>query len=381
MNKLKNLVIFLVLILAVFIPANINANSRISDVQQKIKENKEKREKNNEELKELNSIANSVEKEIKKLDLEEYNLNLEIDGIELEIEELNSKIIANEIAIEQLNVSIDENNTILEQRLRASYKRGEIGYLEIILNSENLIDALTRMDIIQLIVKDDVELLGEIRIQKSSLEELKALQESNKTDKENKKIELLASKQELAKKQNEKSIYMAELEKDIKEAMRQEEQYKKEDKELERLLTKLQNEEKYAGGVMFYPLPLEHTRITSRFGTRPHPIYGYISTHRGTDIACPTGTEVYAANSGTVIIATRHSQYGNYIIIDHGGKIATLYAHNSKLLVKVGQEVKRGQVIAKSGSTGMSTGPHLHFEVRINGVPVNAEPYLKGKKQ
>lgn len=379
MKKLKNMIVLFILVLAIFIPMNINANNKISDVQQKIKENNEKREKNNAELKELNSIANSVEKEIKKLDLEENNLNLQIDGIELEIEELNTKIIANEIAIDKLNVNIDENNTILEQRLRASYKRGDVGYLEIILNSENLIDALTRMDMIQLIVKDDVELLGQIQIQKSSLEELKAIQESNKKGKEDKKLELLNSKKELAKKQSEKEAYMLVLEKDIKEKMRQEEQFKKDDQDLQKKLASMLNAEKYVGGIMQYPLPLEHTRITSEFGTRPHPIYGYMSTHRGTDIACPTGTDVYAANDGKVILAERHSQYGNYIIIDHGGKIATLYAHNSKLLVKVGQEVKRGQVIAKSGNTGMSTGPHLHFEVRENGVPVNAMKYIKAK--
>jgi murein DD-endopeptidase MepM/ murein hydrolase activator NlpD len=380
LKKFKNVIVLFILVLVIFIPTNINANNKITDVQQKIKENKEKREKNNAELKELNSIANSVEKEIKKLDLEENNLNLQIDGTELEIEELNSKIIASEVAIEQLNVSIDENNTLLERRLRASYKRGEVGYLEIILNSENLIDAMTRMDMIQLIVKDDVELLGQIQIQKSNLEELKTIQESNRKGKEDKKLELLTSKQELSKKQNEKSAYIAVLEKDIKEKMRQEELLKKADKEFEQLLLKYQNEKKYVGGVMQYPLPLEHTRITSSFGTRPHPIYGYMSTHRGTDIACPTGTEVYAANGGKVIVAGTHSQFGNYIIIDHGGKIATLYAHNSKLLVKVGQEVTRGQVIAKSGSTGMSTGPHLHFEVRENGVSVDAMKYITNKQ-
>lgn len=379
MKKLKSVIILFVLVLAIFIPTNINANNKISDVQQKIKENNEKREKNNSELKELNSKAYSVEKEIKKLDLEENNLNLQIDGIELEIEELNTKIITNEIAIEKLNDNIDENNTILEQRLRASYKRGEIGYLEIILNSENLIDALTRMDMIQLIVKDDVELLGQIQIQKSSLEELKAIQEGNRKEKEDKKIELLNSKKELAKKQGEKEAYMAVLEKDIKEKMRQEEQFQKANKDFEILLTKLQNEKKYVGGIMHYPLPLEHTRITSEFGPRPHPLYGYMSFHRGTDIACPTGTEVYAANGGKVIVAGRHGQFGNYIIIDHGGKIATLYAHNSKLLVKVGQEVERGQLIAKSGNTGMSTGPHLHFEVRENGVSVNPMKYITTK--
>ncbi len=380
MKRFKNLVILFVLILAIFVPANINANSKVSDLQKQIKDNDAKRSKNAAELKELKNEKDSTIKEIKRLDLQAEDLNLEITGIELNIEELNSKITSTESAIEDLKKSIDENNTLLEQRLRASYKRGEVGYLEIILNSDNLIDALTRMDIIQLIVKDDVDLIGEIRTQKSSLEDLKILQEDNKKTLEAKKSELVSTKNKVLALQNEREVYMAGLEQDIKERMKVNEELLKASKELEKTLDKLLSEEKYVGGEMKYPLPLEFTTITSYFGKRPHPIYGYVSDHRGTDIRCPTGTEVYAANDGKVIISGWHSQFGNYIVIDHGGKIATLYAHNSKLLVKVGQEVTRGQVISKSGSTGMSTGPHLHFEVRINGVPVDGLPYIQKKQ-
>lgn len=377
MKKLKNLIVFFVLVLAIFIPTNINANSKIDALQQKIKENKAEKARITAEKQKLNAEANSTAKEITKLDLQMHEMDLQIEGIELEIEELNSLIAANDVAIEELEQRIDENNTLLEQRLRASYKRGDVGYLEIILNSKNIVEALTRMDLIQLIVKDDIDLLGEIRIQKSNIEELKIMQENNKNKSEEKKLELIASKEGLAKKQKEKEVYMANINKDIAEAKKAEEELEKLDKELNRDLNKLMSESDYVGGIMAYPLPIEHQRITSGFGPRPHPVYGYSSVHRGTDIACPVGTDVYAANAGKVIIATRHSQFGNYIVIDHGGKIATLYAHNSKLLVKVGDEVTRGQLIAKSGNTGMTTGPHLHFEVRENGVSVNALPYLK----
>jgi len=101
--------------------------------------------------------------------------------------------------------------------------------------------------------------------------------------------------------------------------------------------------------------------------------------HTGIDIAVPKGTDIIAANTGKVIYSGYYGGYGNTVIIDHGGKISTLYAHNSKLLVSVGDEVTKDKVIEKSGSTGLSTGPHLHFEVRENGSPVDPMKYLTGK--
>ncbi|MBI2843767.1 MAG: peptidoglycan DD-metalloendopeptidase family protein [Armatimonadetes bacterium] len=112
-------------------------------------------------------------------------------------------------------------------------------------------------------------------------------------------------------------------------------------------------------------------RITSRFGYRVHPITGVRSLHRGVDLACPTGTPVHAAASGEVIMAGWMGAYGYAVVIDHGGGVSTLYGHNSRLLTGVGAQVSKGQVIARSGSTGWSTGPHVHFEKRVNGRPVN----------
>lgn len=116
--------------------------------------------------------------------------------------------------------------------------------------------------------------------------------------------------------------------------------------------------------------------ISSPFGWRVHPIYRSRRFHAGIDFAVPTGTPVMAANTGTVIFAGWYGGYGNTVIINHGGGITTLYAHNSSVLVTPGQGVRRGQVVARSGSTGLSTGPHVHFEVRVNGQPVNPAGYL-----
>lgn len=132
----------------------------------------------------------------------------------------------------------------------------------------------------------------------------------------------------------------------------------------------------YTGGQFLWPCPAS-TTITSPFGWRVHPVNGGRRLHAGVDIATPTGSSVLAAEAGTVIVSQYSSSAGNYIMIDHGGGLSTVYMHNSSLLVSVGEKVKRGQTIAYSGSTGWSTGPHLHFSVRVNGEYVNPMPYVQ----
>ena len=131
----------------------------------------------------------------------------------------------------------------------------------------------------------------------------------------------------------------------------------------------------YIGGELAWPVP-GYTRITSNYGMRVHPITHQYKLHTGVDIGAPEGANFIAANDGIVVRSEMNIAYGNMVIIDHGGGISTLYAHGSEILVQVGQTVKRGEPILKVGSTGYSTGPHAHFEVRINGITVNPLPYI-----
>ena len=131
----------------------------------------------------------------------------------------------------------------------------------------------------------------------------------------------------------------------------------------------------YIGGAMTWPIP-GYTTITSEYGMRVHPITGAYKLHTGTDIGAPMGADFVSAAKGVVVKATYNAAYGNMVIIDHGGGVQTLYAHGSEILVQVGQEVEAGTPVLKVGSTGYSTGPHAHFEIRINGQTVNPLEYL-----
>ena len=141
------------------------------------------------------------------------------------------------------------------------------------------------------------------------------------------------------------------------------------------LLAQNQLSSEYIGGILAWPVP-GYTRITSKYSMRVHPITGQYKLHTGIDIGAPEGANFIAANDGIVIKAGENVAYGNMVIVDHGGGITTLYAHGSQILVEVGQVVRRGEAVLKVGSTGYSTGPHAHFEVRINGVTTDPFPYI-----
>ena len=133
---------------------------------------------------------------------------------------------------------------------------------------------------------------------------------------------------------------------------------------------------KYIGGELAWPIP-GYTRVTSKYGMRTHPITGVYKLHTGVDVSAPTGANFVAANDGIVVKAGYNGAYGNMVIIDHGGGVSTLYAHGSEIMVQVGETVKREEtVVLKVGSTGYSTGPHAHFEVRLNGIVTDPMPYI-----
>lgn len=372
----RKCVVTLLLIVTVISIFPVSVGGSIADLKYKQQQIENQIKEFRKQADALKGEKKSIEQEIDVLDNEIRALTLETDSYELQKQEINMQIAESEQRIIELIEKIDENNEILEERLRVMYMNGTAGYMEVILNAETLIDALTRVDMIQLIVKSDVDLLKSINEQKLEVEELKVAQET-------KRHELTAIINELNTKQNEvliasrsKENYMSSLQNNIEEIQRQEAAMEEQSKQIEKDIIAAQRAVEYAGGEMQWPVPGQY-RVTSNFGGRADPITGVWSSHGGTDIAAPYGSNIIAANSGVVIFAGWHYSYGNYIIVDHGGGIATLYAHCSKLLAWEGQAVAKGETIAKIGSTGYSTGNHLHFEVRLNGVRKQPMDYLK----
>ena len=188
--------------------------------------------------------------------------------------------------------------------------------------------------------------------------------------------------------QNNKTIQENEVSKLTEEERKLQEDienYKQEEARIESLIQIASNDYVYSGeftgGVMAWPVAKSGTYITSGYGIREHPIQGIIKKHTGIDIGnAGFGAPVIAAADGVVSMASYYGGYGNCVMINHGNGVSTLYGHGQKILVEVGKEVKKGDLIMEVGSTGMSTGPHLHFEVRINGTPVDPMPYLKASE-
>ena len=373
---LRKCVVVILLIVTIISIFPTSAGGSIADLRYKQQQIENQIKEIRKKADALKGEKKSIESEIKILDSELRALTLETEKQEVQKQELNMRIAESEQKIIELTYEIDKNNELLEERLRAMYMNGTGGYLEIILNAENLIDALTRMDMIQLIVKSDVELLKTINEQKTEVEELKAAQEIRRHELTAVINDLNAKQDEVLIASRSKENYMVSLQNNIEEIQRQEAAMEEQSKQIEKDIIAAQRAVEYAGGELMWPLP-GYYRVTSPYGGRSHPITGVWSNHGGTDIWAPYGTDILSSNDGVVIFAGYHYSYGNYVIVDHGGGIATLYAHCSKLLAWEGQAVSKGDPVAKIGSTGESTGNHLHYEVRLNGVRKNPMEYLK----
>lgn len=333
----------------------------------------------------LNTQLKNNEKQQRNVSAELLKLEKAIEKAEVEVETLQRDILASEEKIKVImndlqntEENIDDKKDLLGSRINVMYKNGNIGYLEVILGSKSFPELLTNLDMIKKIVEYDVELLNFLKEQRDKIEDKKIQLENQKKHLVNLKGSMEKKQQELQVSRGRQQRLRAELQQDKKELERQLDQLEKEANQLEAQLRKLQTNGAYVGGELQWPTP-GYTRVSSPFGNRIHPILKTKRFHSGIDIAAPSGVKVVAAGAGTIAFSGTLGSYGRTIIVDHGGGIMTLYAHNSRLSVKEGDSVKKGQKVAEIGSTGLSTGPHLHFEVRKNGKYVDPIPYVKGK--
>jgi len=320
----------------------------------------------------------TINAEILKLDKAIETAENEIDKLLKDISSSQNRIALITADLANAEENIGDKKDLLASRINVMYKNGNIGYLEVLLSSKSFPELLSNLDMIKKVVDHDVELLKFLQQQRDNIEDKKIQLENQKKHLVNLKGSMESKQKNLQATRGQQERLKSSVQQDIKTLESQLDQLEKEANELEAQLRKLQSSGAYVGGVMQWPVP-GNTRISSPYGNRIHPILKTQRFHSGIDVPAKSGVTVVAAGQGKVVHSGNLGSYGKVIILDHGGGIMTLYAHNSKLVVSVGDSVKKGDKIAEIGSTGLSTGPHLHFEVRKDGKYVDPIPYVNGK--
>ena len=279
----------------------------------------------------------------------------------------------------------------MKARIKYMYENGDNTYMTALFAAESFSDVMNQKEYVDQIAEYDATMYQRYKDTRRQIQD-----DEKKLKKEVKEVSALAEqvKSERAVVQemmNRKTEKMQRYQNHIERNRALVRSYNREIKEEERVIEAAEaaarasqsggggstsSNSTYTGGQFLWPCPASST-ITSPFGWRNHPVNGGSALHAGVDIAAPMGSSVLAAEDGTVIVAQYSGSAGNYIMIDHGGGLSTVYMHNSSLLVSVGETGEKGQTIAYSGSTGWSTGPHLHFGVRVDGEYVNPMPYVQ----
>ncbi len=369
------------------------------------------------EVEDARKKANSLEAEKKKVEATLRNLEglkqdavayvRELDGslsdLNQELEQLEEQIVRKEADIEETKKELNLAKEVeakqyesMKLRIKYMYERGETSYLDLLLQSKNMVQLMNRAEYIHKIEEYDRRKLDEYAAAKEAVtireiqleeehEELLLFQEQTEAKQQSVEILLAQKNQELKNFESQIDTaqgQISEYEKDIQD---QENKVKQLEAEIKRKEEEARKAAEAAGKTynmvnlgdirFIWPCPASR-RITSGFGERSSPIEGASTSHQGIDIGAASGSGILAAASGTVVISTYSYSAGNYIMINHGGGVYTVYMHCSQLLVSEGQSVIQGQTIAKVGSTGYSTGPHLHFGIRANGQYINPVGYV-----
>ena len=354
-----------------FAANNIDVEAQKEKIKEQINEATEEKQSLDEELSINLQQVQKLDETIMNSQNDLSDLSVKIDGLQTSINEIKEKL-------SDVEERYNKQKGMLDNRLIEIYEAGDIQYIDVVLSSANIADFISNYFLITELASYDFALLEVVEKEKNEIEQSK-----EKLD--NTKKEMIEAKQTQLKKakvlENTRTIrqqYINKLSAEEQELQKQIDEYNAQYAALEqeiRAIALNSISPEYIGGVMAWPVP-GYTTVTSPFAMRVHPITGVYKLHTGVDIRAPQGANFVAAADGVVTKAGYNSAYGNMVIIDHGGGISTLYAHGSEIMVELGQEIKKLDTVIKVGATGYATGPHAHFEVRINGSPVQPLDYI-----
>ena len=388
MKKRSNLIVAIsificVLIIFTIIPVAPLSGGSLEDQLEQIKKEKEETKKKIEDAKkkeqEYLGQVNKVEDQLLS-SLDQLNdLNTNLADVKSNIDKTTIDLAIKESELLEINKELDAKSTILNNRVASIYKNGNTNILDVIFKAHSFTELLSKLKLMNLLADQDAVIIEEIKDKKNatlsvqqSIMELQKKQNEQKSNLEKLVTQAEQKKTEISGILDEKKSLLSSAKADKNALIAMEAQLTAKETEIQRILESL----RYGSapnGRLQWPTA---GKLISGFGNRRHPIFGGTRFHSGVDLAAPSGTPIIAADGGEVLQASYSGGYGYSILIYHGGGFATFYAHMSSFAVGQGQMVKRGQVIGYVGTTGWTTGPHLHFEVRINGAAQNPMGYL-----
>lgn len=336
----------------------------------------------------LKESKGNVEEKVAGLNQQLINISARITALENQLTEKSNEIADAQVQLEAAKQQEAAQYEDMKVRIQFMYESGQTTYLETLLSSRDISEFLNAAEYIAQIESYDRQKLNEYQATVESIANMEAQLEQDYADLKTLKSTVESEKAAVAAMMKQKETELAGIQSDISNTQDEAAFYEAEIQAQEEMIAAIKRAEAekaaagaannpYTGGAFTWPCP-SSTRITSEYGPRESPTSGASFNHKGIDIGAAGGADIVAAADGTVKAATYSSSAGNYVMIDHGGGLYTVYMHASSLNVSAGQTVSAGQVIAKVGSTGISTGNHLHFGVSLNGSYVSPWNYLGG---
>ena len=347
---------------------NETGNTAVENLQNERNEIQNQMNEANGQLEGVQNDLSENLQQIQKLDERISESEQELNGLNSQIEELQTSMEEVENNLKKVEDAYNSQKKLLDNYLIAVQESDETEYLDVLLSSKSISEFLSSYFLISELASYEMDLLDDMQAKKDEINLSKEKLENDKKSLSEIKANQTKTARVLENTRSVRENLIAKLSDKEKEIQAQIDEYNNRFDEINREILALAQGSiaaEYIGGELAWPVP-GYTVITSKYGMRTHPITGVYKLHTGVDIRAPRGANFIAANDGIVTKASYNSAYGNMVIIDHGGGVSTLYAHGDQILVQVGQNVKRGDPILKVGSTGYSTGPHAHFEVRLN---------------